>query len=622
MDLKKAAQSNSYLLCWVVMTGLVAVFFFVTTNFYAPMKVQFGAGAFEKGEIEVLVNSVTNRTLISKDELERGEVEILGGALSGLRLVAKNSLFSDKVSLKYRVRGVDQQALLVMEKKRTDLKIHQYVGSPIGISIFKTANPALIIIVYLFAAAIVTTIVMGALQIVRGKIPLKKSWPFFLFPTLWLLLHLLAHWPGILSWDILVNYSNALKFAANPWIQAFTTIYQTAFLVIYPSMGLNSIAVILVIGAAFTIMGHYFTPSRKSLYLLLILMLYFFLNPLNIFMGIFQNRDVEFSWLFFMVTIFPVVLIISGDRSIKHFALFFALIIGCILIRKEAIVILPPAIYWSWSKVKLTLKGKLVSVSMMFAFLLISFYGVEDLRRLNGHPFYLSTLYMGPMADITSQVGWSDFSRAEMQELESVMNTSAFSSNFRPEDIYPYPSLAIRTDFGDEHLKILKQAYWKLMINHPILWLKNRVRNMAGAFMLNELNDGYPYDLKKGPIAPVERTPIFRSLAFSQIISRDNFYFHCLEKLWEKRREISAIKVMLFSALIPLVCVLACLPWLSQAKGTRFALWLTCLRLAVIFPIMPSPYFKYIYTSYLTFLFLPVMLMAELQIKNKLLLKS
>lgn len=616
----KINKSISLFVSGCFLTAVISVYFINTIPFYRSMKIVFAANMFESAKITIKTRNHIIQSSVDIKELQDGEIFIPGSALLSFQGLLKKEYISTKEVVFYyqKIQGKENEKNNFLAKVlKNDSRIISYSGNEISINADRFTNYVHGLTCILSSLIIVCFFYFIGYFLSLRPSPYKGLITFGLVSS-WMLYHLLANWPGLISFDAVLNYYDAQDLIFSVFVQPLTTMLNAAFLNIYPHYVWNTLLTIFVMATVMGLIAHYFSKQKIALIIFLSLILFFLYNPLNTFTNLFINRDSLFSWVFFGATICPIFSkVVEKKKVIFWHLVFLILLVLSIEIRKEVLILLPFSFIWSYLNLELESKKKIYIYTFFSGIVYFSMFGTNFLKEKYTSPIYQSTVLINPIADILHQKGLGILTDQEQSNLKKFIDLDSFSKNFNIQDITPFPFMAIDKFMTKEDLVVLTNLYIRLVKDYPFLWIKNRTNVLIGSLGLNKLSPSYAYNLIEEH-SPKEYYSNLHSLPFSGKKIEYPKVLSLWKKLhWDGKGSIDYNRYVFNSFTIPLLFLFLSLPFLLKAPATAFAVMLNIGRIVSIFPFIPATYFKYMYAHYLMFLFLPLFIYVETYYRKK-----
>lgn len=298
----------------------------------------------------------------------------------------------------------------------------------------------------------------------------------------------LIFYPGIWIGDDMFVLQNASKFDV-VWIQGLTiTVWDMFWMMLIPVPAfLVLLQQLMLIGIAIKLFSYIDIKKldKKMKYIAYVP----FLLPSTIYYSLFTHRSSTVALLEFIVCI---IFICKGKEkfSIKESVLLGILIALLPGMRTETYII---AIAFILAFVLKNKKQKKQIISLVASFMsvcMLIFIATGSNRNR-----YSMICYESPLAYMLQSELKGENCSNNLRDIARVVNIN----NIRAKDksyitTYAWDENSYRGGYTEEDLTAMKSAYWRLVIDNPEIYLKNRILQFMAA---NEmaLADGFPFVL-------------------------------------------------------------------------------------------------------------------------------
>ena len=243
-----------------------------------------------------------------------------------------------------------------------------------------------------------------------------------------------------------------------------------------------------------------------------------------------------------------------------------------------------------------------VSLSFVYYIAAARYFGIDSY----GHSYEVSA-YVQPLSQIFHDKKTSILSESEIADIDAVLDTKMLSDKFNPLDIDPYHSGAFKQSATEIQWVKFKKVSLKLIFNNLDLFFQSRIylfKNMLNIGLshlvfsddvtVNQFERNSIWLTKLG----IDRSSLKRSSAAVAYV--DFLYFSTASQ------NLLAAAVSTF--VLPLLLVLGCLLLFSSIPSLFTLAVIFSLRLPILFLLAPASYIQYIYSIFLFFTFVPVLL--------------
>lgn len=402
-----------------------------------------------------------------------------------------------------------------------------------------------------------------------------------------LLFFLLTNKPGLFSIDIFFNYWGAADQDFNYFVGYFYSMFLMIAYQVFPSAYLVPVSNIVIICVVLS--GLYLFCLRRNLltyYFLSIAI--FYIYPVHLPLSLYGSRDIFANWLLCGTLLYCYQYFYEKNQATKTtFSLVLLIAISC-LNRQENIYILVPGMIFFCFRYRKELFIKAVTSSIVLVSAVFIFNNQFEREKIK----YETTLLINPLSSILYRLYGESLPSEIDRRLGHFFKNDYLVKDFYENDINPFHFGGMNQDFKIDDYKQFKRETFKIILENPILFLKNRLfilQHSMGFFFHDHWFITHVYE--KNPFAK----ETIRKLGFPK---EERGYLY-------KLRDFAAMNpgIITASYLIPIIIItMLCIISSKNSVFSSMAL-LLAFRTSLVFISAPASYFKYHYILWLFALF-------------------
>lgn len=338
------------------------------------------------------------------------------------------------------------------------------------------------------------------------------------------------------------------------------------------------------------------------------------LHPLNQGLLLYHCRDTLFSLLLFYL---GFQIFRKSEWTRLEIVWFVVLLVLLGDLRQEAkiyLIVFPSVFYflnrWKIQQIKIYLISCMV-LSFIYYNLLAGHFNAASYTY-----DYQVTAYVLPLSQIFHDKSPDQIPEEYTKNIEAVFDTKKLKEFFNPVDIDPFHRGGYKYNINDDKWKKFKSGAQSLILENLDIFFKNRIY-----LFKSMLNVGHPPQI----FADDLRSDI--SIDMAEIKTKlkltDNSYL--LGSIGETYRgtlyravdNTNIFNFLMSSFVFPILFLIICLFLIRYFPLVGCLALIIAIRLPILFLLAPASYVKYIYSLFLFFTFVPVVLLADLLSKEK-----